>query len=124
MKVAGKTAGRKHGKPLAEGGFSLIELLMVVSIIGILVAIASASYVFVLTRSKETACKSNRRVLEGALNTYCAKEGFYPEKLTDLFPDYIENQKAFSCPLSGQPFEYSTNADRTEFTLTCPTCKD
>jgi general secretion pathway protein G len=112
------------GKKMSNGeaGFSLIELLIVVMIIGILVSIATVSYVFVITRSKETACKANRKILETAIHEYLSKESRCPQNLEELFPDYIDDRDNFRCPASEVPYEYTTNASRSEYTLNCPNC--
>ena len=47
---------RKVGKFNREEGFSLIELMIVVGIIGVLVSIAMVSFAISLSTSKKAAC--------------------------------------------------------------------
>lgn len=82
-----------------ESGFSLTELAAAVAIIGILVAIAVASYTFTTSGAHSVACESNRRTLNGAIQLYRAdNDGQSIDEITDLEP-YIEDpDSAFRCP--------------------------
>ena len=60
-------------------GFTLIELMIVVSIIGILASIAIPKFSEMVRKSKEGALKGNLGSLRSALNIYYADmEGYYP----------------------------------------------
>jgi prepilin-type N-terminal cleavage/methylation domain-containing protein len=107
-----------------EDGFTLVEMLAVILIIGILVSIATLSFIFSVTQAKETACKADLKTLKGALDTYLATYNFYPSNLKDLYPDFIHNSNEFLCPVTRNTYIYMTNADRTSYTITCPDCGD
>jgi len=65
-------------------GFSLIELMIVVVIIGILAAIAIPNYISMQNRAKEGSCKGNAHALQLAVEDYAVtNSGVYPD-LADI----------------------------------------
>jgi len=73
-----------------EQGFTLIELMVVVLIIGILVAIAVPVFINASNNAKLKTAKANLRTLDGAIQTYGATNQVDPTSLSDLVPDYIK----------------------------------
>src|SRR5579864_1555923 len=67
-------------------GFTLIELMIVVAIIGILAAIAIPQFANLVAKSQEGATKGNLGTLRSALSIYYGDmEGWYPtDALTTL----------------------------------------
>jgi len=57
-------------KMMNKKGFTLVELMIVVVILGILVAIAVPIFSSVTKNAKAKACASNIRIIEGNLSTY------------------------------------------------------
>jgi len=80
-------------------GFTLVELMVVVVIIGILVAIAIPVYNASETRAKKGVCEANRRMIESALEQYYMNEGNYTTTLGDL--DEYFKDGAPTCPDKG-----------------------
>src|SRR6266480_3591085 len=65
-------------------GFTLIELMIVVAIIGILAAVAIPKFADLVTKSKEAAVKGNLGAVRSALSIYYGDmEGVYPSNLSD-----------------------------------------
>jgi len=66
-------------------GFTLIELMIVVAIIGILAAIAIPQFAQLISKSQEGATKGNLGTIRSALSIYYGDtEGRYPEEGSGL----------------------------------------
>jgi general secretion pathway protein G len=76
-----------HFQRAARGspsGFTLIELMIVITIIGILITLAQPSYNRAVTAAKEATLKENLFILRDAIDQYFADNAKYPPSLTDL----------------------------------------
>lgn len=63
---------------VTKRGFSLLELLVTISIMAILIAIGIASYSTVNKQSRDSKRKSDIEQLRSAIEMYRADNGFYP----------------------------------------------
>src|SRR3982074_730659 len=84
-------------KQLKKRGFTLIELMIVVAIIGILAAIAIPNFIRFQARSKQGEAKSNLKSM------FTAQRSFYQEK--DRYSIYVD-EIGFS-PERGNRYGYS-----------------
>ena len=68
-------------KKRQDEGFTLIELLIVIVILGILAAIVVFAVGGITDRGTKSACKSDVKTFEVAVEAYKAKTGLYPATL-------------------------------------------
>jgi len=73
-----------------QGGFSLIELLIVVAIIGIISTIAVPQLLDAIDRGRQRRTMADMRNIATANGTYRVDFGEYAPALTDLAPDYMQ----------------------------------
>jgi len=76
-------------------GFTLLELLVVVLIIGILAAIALPQYKKAVLKSRATEAISILKAIQGAQQRYFLSNGSYLHDTTDLTPLDIEIKEGY-----------------------------
>jgi prepilin-type N-terminal cleavage/methylation domain-containing protein len=72
MRVGGTGVGQISGRGAGNEGFTLVELMLVVLIIGILVAIAIPTFTTAQGNAKARTCKANQRTIEGVIQVWRA----------------------------------------------------
>jgi general secretion pathway protein G len=77
----------RSGDPRPRRGFTLIELMIVMSIIVILIAVAVPFYQKSITRAKETVLHNNLFAMRGAIDEYSYDKQKAPQSLQDLVTD-------------------------------------
>ena len=99
-----------HRRTKDEKGFTLIELIVVIAVLGILATLAIPRVIGVKSRAETAADDANEKIIRNALERYYAEEGSYPaadadSKLpTDELKDYLD--------------EIPTKSDKTDWTYT------
>jgi general secretion pathway protein G len=70
-----------------RGGFTLVELMVVMAIISVLIAIAVPIYVKSLVRAKESVLRNNLFTLRTMIDEYTVDKQQAPQSLQDLVSD-------------------------------------
>lgn len=101
-----------------QHGFTLIELIMVIVILGVLAAVAVPKFVDLSGNAEASACKSNQATIESAAaikyaeNAANGSAAFPTDVLSE--GDYYANGSVPSCP-SGGTYTYDSDTG----TVTC-----
>lgn len=114
----------------AERGFTLIELMIVVSIIAILAGILIPNFVNARAHAMTAACESNLRSIATAAELYYADQQVYPNSgnvSTALFTvngtTYLNNvptDPAASSAAAAYTFTNTTTGGAAGYTIACP----
>lgn len=76
--MTGLQMSSHHAGPARSRGFTLLELLVVVLIIGLLTAVVAPRFVRQMARSEATAAKAQLDALDKALQSYRIDTGRFP----------------------------------------------
>lgn len=65
-------------------GFTLIELIVVLAIIGLLASIVAPRYVRTVDNAREASLRTSLNVMRDAIDKYVGDKGHYPDSLDEL----------------------------------------
>ena len=98
-----------------QKGFTLLELLIVMSIAGVLAMVAVPRFTGAVALANTTKVQSDLNVLNSAIVLYEAEHGSYPANLTTDLKDYIQDAENLKPPKgkcllrSGETIEIEKN---------------
>lgn len=95
---------------VGKRGFTLVELLVVLSIVALLLSLAAPRYFQHVDRSKEVVLRENLATLRDALDQYHADKGLWPESLEVLAREHYLRAVPID-PISGRSDTWTTVAD-------------
>ena len=70
-----------------DAGFTLLELMIVMAIIGVLMMVAVPSFVGAIRQAREAALKEDLHVMRAAIDSYTMDKQKAPQSLDDLIQD-------------------------------------
>ena len=106
-------------KTAHKGGFTLVEIMIVVAIIGMLASIAVPNFVKARTTAQMNACISNLRQIDGAIQQWAleTKQGDNAAvTAADILP-YLKSSVV--CPGGGKTFADSYSVSTVQAKPTC-----
>ena len=89
-----------------DAGFTLIELMIVVVVVGILAAIAIPNFISLTMRAKEGSTKANMHTLQVGCEDYAVQnDGFYADNASQVIPLLPGGNAAYR-----NPFDQTTGS--------------
>jgi general secretion pathway protein G len=89
-------------------GFTLLELMVVLLIIGLLMSVAAFNFIGQGEEARKRTTVQSMKIIDGAIKQYQLSTGAYPPTIAALVPKYLEKE-----PLDAwkRPFVYFVSSD-------------
>ena len=95
-------------------GLSLIEVLLVVTIIGIIASVVMVRISDSTDAAKEKSCFHNRAELNSAIERFGIETGAFPTAIGDLDTDDYFPGGIPTCPVTGNAYTLNTTTHRVD----------